>query len=194
MPPSSGKSEGLNQAFGRVSEEVTKSVVYFHTWWGLCNRALPKYRFEMTEPGSVEFFQACRAGFLALTFVSLAKVLDSDPRALGLRRLRTILRCNGFPAQADLVRTRLKPYRDLAAKVLAIRNKAVSHNEASVTRDAVFATYEVTPDEIRTFVEDIRAALNEVGRSIDWPTEIPPGERQELATLNMLERLSRGGL
>ena len=189
-PLTPGRSEELNQAFGRVSEEATKSTTYFHTWWSLCNRALPTYASAMTEPDYVGFFHACRAGFLTLTFVSLAKLLDSDERAVGLRRLREILSGNGFSAEADLIRTSLRPHHELARRILAIRNRAVSHNEDRVTRDEVFVAYGVTPDEIRDFVEDIRNTLNRVGDEIGWATEIPSGERQESATMAMLRRLS----
>ena len=188
-PLSPVASQELNQAFGRVSEEATKSTAYFHTWWGLRNRELPN-RSAMTEPDYVEFFHACRAGFLTLTFVSFAKLLDSDKRALGLERLGKILTHDGFSPEANQIRTSLTPHQHLMARIRAIRNRAISHNEQSMTRDEVFAAYGVTPDEIRAFLEDIRNALNEVGERIGWPTRIPSGERHELATRNVLRRLS----
>ena len=167
-----------------------KSCAYFHTWWSLANVALPKYRSTMSDYAYVDFFHACRSGFLALTFVSLAKLLDRDRRALGLSRLRAILTSEGFTEEADLIESGLRAHRKLASRILSIRNKAVAHNEHGVTRDEVFETYGVTPNEIRGLVEAVRAVLNEAGRRLGWPTEISSEERQERATLAMLRRLA----
>ena len=95
----------VKTAFGRVREEAMKSCAYFHTWWSLANVALPKYRSTMSDYAYVDFFHACRSGFLALTFVSLAKLLDRDRRALGLSRLRAILTSEGFTEEADLIKS-----------------------------------------------------------------------------------------
>lgn len=180
----------VNRAFGRVCEEAMKSCGYFHTWWSLAHVALPKYLSTMNEDTYADFFHACRSGFLALTFVSLGKLLDRDSRALGLYRLREVLKSHGFAEQADLMKSGLSAHRELATRILGIRNKAISHNEHGVTRDEVFDTYGVTPDEIRELVEAVRTVLNEVGVQIGWPTEISGGERHERATIAMLGRLA----
>ena len=180
----------VNQAFGRVCEEAMKSCTYFHTWWSLANVALPKYRSTMSDDAYVDFFHACSSGFLALTFVSLAKLLDRDPKALGLSQLRSMLTDHGFYEEAELIESGLKAHEKVASRILAIRNRTVSHNEHGVTRDEVFKRYGVTPDEIREFVEAVRIVLNEVGRRLGWPTEISAGQRQEQAAMALLRRLA----
>ena len=110
----------------------------------------------MNEHTHVDFFCACRSGFLAQTFVSLGKLLDRASRDLRLCRLRRVLKSQGFTEEADLVESWLSSHRELATRVFGIGNKPISHNEDGVTRDEVFVTYWVTPDVIRGLVEAVR--------------------------------------
>lgn len=194
MNGSNGIPAEVSTAFGRVCEEAMKSCAYFHTWWSLSNLAWPEYRSTMSDYAYVDFFNACRSGFLGLTFVSLGKLLDRNRRAVGLSRLREILTRNGFGEEADLIELGLRAHGKLAGRVLGIRNRAVSHNENAVTRDEVFEAYGVTPNEIRALVKAVRTVLNEAGRRLGWPTVISAGERQERATMAMLRRLAGEGV
>ena len=71
-------------------------------------------------------------------------------------------------------------------------NNAIGHNEAALAREVVFDRFGITPDEIRELIREICDVLNEVGRSIGYPTGILDGERSEYAVIALLETLRRG--
>ena len=182
----------VEAALGRVREEASMSCAYFHTWWSLANLAYPDFPATMNDDEHVDFFHACIAGFLSMTFVSLGKLLDRDDRALSLGKLRTILREHGFPDVAKSIEAALSGQEEVAKRVIAIRNRTISHNELSTTRDDVFDQYGTTPNEIRALVEAVRTTLNQAGSQLGWPIDISAGERSERATMALLRRLRAG--
>ena len=186
----------IHHVFQRVQEEAIKSRIYFHTWWGLVNRALPKYGSTINDWAYVDFFIAANSGFLDLVFVSLSKLFDrtkfGDQKTLGFQKFREELKQREFIEEELLIRQRLAPKKDLIKRICGIRNKAISHNEAALTREAVFDRFGITPDEVRELIHDICDVLNEVGRRIGYPNGISDGERSERAVIALLETLRRG--
>ena len=186
----------IHQLFYRIQEEAKKSRMYFHTWWGLVNRALPEHASTINDWTYVDFFHAANSGFLDLVFVSLSKLFDRtrsrDQEALGFHRFREALEQQGLVEEAQLIERRLSPKEDLVSRIRSIRNRTISHNEAALTREAVFDRYGITPDEIRELIHDICDVLNEVGRRIDYQGGIPDGERSERAVIALLDTLRRG--
>jgi hypothetical protein len=69
----------------------------------------------------------------------------------------------------------------------------VAHNEAAISRDQVYETYGVAPDEIRDLVSEVRNTVNELSQAIGSLNSISEGGRSERAVLAMLEQLKRGG-
>ena len=193
--PSHGNAS-VHQVFQRVQEEAKKSRMYFHTWWGLVNRALPEHASTINDWTYVDFFHAVNFGFFELIFVSLSKLFDrtksGNREALGLHGFREVLEQAGHAKEAQLIEQRLSPKAGLIKRIRSIRNRIISHNEAALTREAVFKQYGITPDEIRELVHDICDVLNEVGRRIDHQGGIPDGERSERAVIALLETLRRG--
>ena len=186
----------IHQLFQRIQEEAKRSRMYFHTWWGLVNRALPEYHSTINDWAYVDFFHAANSGFLDLVFVSLSKLFDrtnpKHPEVLGFKKFQEALNEHGFTEEAQLVKQRLEPREDVIKRIHGIRNKAIGHNEAALTREAVFDRFGITPDEIRELIHEICDVLNEVGRRIDYPTGISDGERSERAVIALLETLRRG--
>lgn len=189
MDESGTVPQEVNAAFRRVREEASRSCAYFHTWWSLANLAYPDFLPAMNDHEHVDFFHACRTASFAMTFVSLGKLLDRDNRALGLGQLRRILRQHGLHKAADSMKAALGAHEAVVKRVVAIRNRTISHNEFAMTPDDVFERYGTTPDEIRALVEAVRTTLNETGNKLGWPTEISAGERSERATMAVLQRL-----
>lgn len=197
---SSNRNRDIHQLFRRIQEEAMKSRMYFHTWWGLVNRALPEYHSTINDWAYVDFFHAANSGFLDLVFVSLSKLFDrtnskhpeKHPEVLGFQKFRKALNEHGFTEEAQLIEQRLKPREDVIKRIHAIRNKAIGHNEAALTREAVFDRFGITPDEIRELIHEIGDVLNEVGRRIGYPTGISDGARSERAVINLLKTLRRG--
>ena len=186
----------IHQLFQRIQDEAKRSRMYFHTWWGLVNRALPEYHSTINDWAYVDFFHAANSGFLDLVFVSLSKLFDrtnsKHPEVLGFKKFRKALNEHGFTEEAQLIEQRLKPREDVIKRIRGIRNKAIGHNEAALTREAVFDRFGITPDEIRELIHEICDVLNEVGRRIGYPTGISDGARSERAVINLLKTLRRG--
>ena len=181
------------EALARVSEDASAATVYFHTWWALRNLAVPEYLSTMNNTAYIDFFHASNSGFLKLTFISLAKLFDSDDRALGIRGLRRVLEASGYSREAKAIEQRFAPHTDLVTRVLGTRSRSVAHNEAAISRDQVYETYGVTPDEIRDLVSEVRNTVNELSQAIGSLNSISEGARSERAVLAMLEQLKRGG-
>jgi len=68
-----------HKIFSLLFEEASAASSYFHTWWALRNLAMPQYLHTMDHHEYVDFFHASNSGFFTLTFVSLAKIFDTDP-------------------------------------------------------------------------------------------------------------------
>ena len=186
----------VHQVFWRIQEEAKKSRMYFHTWWGLVNRALPEHASTINDWSYVDFFHAAKSGFFELIFVSLSKLFDRtkfrNQEALGFRRFRKMLKQQGYVEEAHLIEQRLSPKDDLVSRIRSIRGRTISHNDAVLTREAVFRQYGITPDEVRELIDDICEVLNEVGRRIGHPNGISDGELSERAVIALLETLRRG--
>ena len=192
----SNRNSSIRQLFRRIQEEAMKSRMYFHTWWGLVNRALPEHHSTINDWAYVDFFHAANSGFLDLAFVSLSKLFDrtnsKHPEVLGLKKFQEALNEHGFTEETQLIKQRLEPKEAVIKRIRGIRNKAIGHNEAALTREAVFDRYGITPDEIRELIHEICDVLNQVGRRIGYPTGISDGERSERAVIALLETLRRG--
>ena len=179
----------VSSAFHRVEEDAMKAVAHFHTWWASRNLDDPEHAAIVTNARLVDFFNVCRPGFLALTFVSLGKLFDR--RGLGLSKLGDVLDKHSFTRESNTVRSIERANQGLVQRVREIRNKSVSHNQPGMSRDDVYKTYGVTPDEIRDLVEQTRQALNDVGRALGFVREISHGNRQERAVNEVLRKLAQ---
>jgi len=182
----------LYQQFDRLLEEAGAARAYFHTWWGLRNLALPDYLPTMNHHEYVDFFHAANSGFLKLAFVSLGKIFDPGRSVVSMRRLLKALADHQRAPEARALESRLEKHEGLIERVLAIRNKSVSHNQFDLTRNRVYELYGVTPDEIRDLVEDVCDGLNDVQRAFGRSSVLSEGQRHEQAVLNLLETLRRG--
>ena len=180
----------VSRAFNRVRDDATHAHVFFHTWWALVAEALPEYHATMSDSAHVDFFHACRAGFLTLVFVSLGRLLDRNRKSLGLKRLQSVLGEHGHTREASQIDNLLSRNHDLVERIRGIRNKASAHTDRELTRDDVYAMYQVTPDEIRKLMSGIVEVVNDVERSL-WASGllISSGQRQEDATIALLRRL-----
>ena len=185
-------SAELHSALHRYNMEVSAATAYFHTWWGLTNTSLLDHYATMSDYRHVDFFHTAHAGFLALTFVSLAKLFDSDGRALGIRNIRTLLTESGFGTEAAELEDCFKPYSDLVRRILQIRNRSEAHNEAELSRDDVYRLYGVAPDEIRELITAVRNGMNSLASKFQVPTRISDGQRNENAVSALMEMLQRG--
>ena len=192
----SHRDDSIHQMFQRVQEEASKSCAYFHTWWSLNNRGLAEYRWTINDSTYVDFFLTAYSGFFDLFFVSLSKLFDrtrsGNQEALGFKKFREMLNQHGFTEEAQLIKQRLEPKEEVVKRIRGIRNKAIGHNEAALTREAVFDQYPITPNEIRDLIREIRDVLNEIGRRIGYPNGISDGDRNERAVVALLETLRRG--
>lgn len=177
-------------AFRRVRDDATHARVFFHTWWALVSRAIPDYHAIMSDHAYVDFFHACRAGFLTLVFVSLGRLLDGDRRSLGLKGLQKVLTDHGYTKEATQIDKLLSCNQQVVERIRGIRNKAAAHTDREMTRNDVYETYQVTPDEIRDLVGVIVDVVNDVEESL-WSSGllISSGERQENAMIALLSRL-----
>jgi len=162
------------------------------TWWGLRTLARPEYVATMNHHEHVDFFHAATSGFLKLTFVSLGKIFDPGRSVVSMRQMLKMLSEHQRTAEARTLAKRLGKHDELVRRVLAIRNKSVSHNALLFTRDEVYDQYGVTPDEIRELVTDVCEGLNDVAKTFGSSTVLSEGERQERSVLHLLETLKRG--
>ena len=180
----------VRTTFGRVRDDATHARVFFHTWWALVGIAMPEHRATMGNHAYVDFFHACRAGFLTLVFVSLGRLLDHDQRSLGLKRLREVLVEHGYGKEGGQIDSLLSSNGDLIERIRGIRNKAAAHTDRELTRDDVYEKYGVTPNEIRDLVGAVVDVVNDVEQALySSGLLISSGERQERATMSLLRRL-----
>ena len=183
----------VGAAFQRVRGDATHASVFFHTWWALAGVAKPEYTATMNNQAYVDFFHACEAGFLTLVFVSLGRLLDSDSRSLGLKHLHEVLQEHGHANQAAKIEKLLSGNRDLARRIRGIRNKSAAHTDREMTREDVYGTYGVTPDELRKLARTIVDVMNDVEQSLGLlGLLISTGERQQRATISLLRCLRDG--
>ena len=183
-------STEVRKTFGRVRHDATHARVFFHTWWALVGIAMPEHRATMGNVAYVDFFHACRAGFLTLVFVSLGRLLDHDQRSLGLKHLHEVLVEHGYGKEGGLVDSLLSSNGDLIERIRGIRNKAAAHTDREMTREDVYKKFGVTPNEIRDLVGAVVDVVNDVEESLySSGSLISSGERQERATMSLLRCL-----
>lgn len=180
------------EIFWRLFEEASAARGYFHTWWALRSLAIPAYLPAMNVHEYVDFFHACNSGFLTLAFISLSKIFDRDTRTVGIKGLRKALAAEGHTAEAETIKSQLNPHKDLVGRILGIRNKSASHNQADLSLDEVYEKYRVTPDEIRQLINDVCAVMNMVAKALGSTNSISDGSRHEKAVIRLLEALERG--
>ncbi|MFZ2207075.1 MAG: hypothetical protein WAV22_00240 [Porticoccaceae bacterium] len=173
-------------------EEGIKARAHFQVWWALRNKALPKYYDAMNDFAYVDFFHAANSGHYTLFFLSLAKIFDRDSRVAGLKEFRHALRAEGMNKSALAISRALKPHQEIVRRVMAIRNKSVTHNEHGITRCEVYKLNGVTPNELRDLIDATCKSINEAAWELGINNLIFDSDRTERATLNMLETLSKG--
>lgn len=177
--------------FYRLREDAAASRAYFHTWWGLRNIALPKFRATMNRAEFVDFFHLTGSGFLKLTFVSLGKLFDKS--GVGLNRLARQLRKDGRDDDAVDLEKVCVDHADLVERVRSIRNKSVSHNDLLLTRDEVYDKYGATPDEIRLLIDEVCQAFDLIAGRNGSSNRISDGERAEKSIIEVLRALQASG-
>ena len=182
----------LDRVFYAIMEEGSAARAHFHTWWALRNLALPDHLSTMNNYEYVDFFHISNSGNYNLFFVSLSKIYDRDDRTAGISMLKEELRKAGRSDIADEVARRIDPHESLVRKVLNIRNKSISHNQADLPRERVYQINGVTPNEIRGLIDVTCEAINYVSNELGKPSVISDPGRHEKAVLKMLETLGRG--
>jgi len=135
----------LDRVFYALMEEGSAARAHFHTWWALRNLALPDHLSTMNNYEYVDFFHISNSGNYNLFFVSLSKIYDRDDRTAGISMLKEELREAGYSDIADEVARRIDPHESLVRKILNIRNKSISHNQADLPRERVYQINGVTP-------------------------------------------------
>jgi hypothetical protein len=173
-------------------EEAGAARAHFHTWWALRNLALPDHLAPMNNHEYVDFFHVSNSGNYKLFFVALSKIYDRDDRTAGISKLKEELIKVDHSDVADEVTKRVGAHEQLVRKILNIRNKSISHNQADIPREKVYKINDVTPDEIRELIDVTCETINYVSKALGKSNVISGPERYERAVLNMLEALGRG--
>lgn len=180
------------QKFSRLCDDARAAAGNFHTWWALASTSDPRHLRTMAHNGPyIDFFNTAKAGFLSLTFVSLAKVYGRDCRVFGMEALREHLSVEWFRDAEAAVAALIEPRRDVVRRVLGIRNKLIAHNQAELTPDEVTAEYGVSPDELSDLIAATRDALRFVAATLGMEPGIPEPGRFEQASMAVLEALQR---
>lgn len=182
----------LDRVFWALMEEGGAARAHFHTWWALRNLALPDHLSTMNNYKYVDFFHVSNSGNYKLFFVALSKIYARDGRTAGMQMLKEELRKAGYSDIADEVDRRIDPHEPLVRKVLNIRNKSISHNQADLPREQVYQINGVTPNEIRNLIDITCETINFVSNALGKSNVISGPERHERAVLKMLETLDRG--
>lgn len=182
----------LDRVFWALMEEGSAARAHFHTWWALRNLALPDHLPTMNNYEYVDFFHVSNSGSYKLFFLALSKIYDRDERTAGISMLKKELRNAGHADVADEVAKRIDPHEPLVRKVLNIRNKSISHNQADIPREKIYQINDVTPNEIRALIDVTCETINYVSNTLGKSNVISGPERHENAVLKMLEALGRG--
>ncbi|MDB5531748.1 MAG: hypothetical protein JWO28_63 [Hyphomicrobiales bacterium] len=173
-------------------EEGTAARAHFQTWWALRNLALPEFYETMNHPSYVEFFKASNSGHYKLFFLALSKIFDRDPRVSGVANLREVLRTENRDDLADALTETLVRWTSTVARIMAIRNTSIAHNERGISRERVYGLNGVTPDQIRELIDETCWAINRVANGLGISNVIFNGDRFEDATIEMLKVLRNG--
>jgi len=182
----------LDRVLGTLIEEGTAARAHFHTWWALKNIAMPDHFTTMNNFNYVDFFHVSNSGNYKLIFVALSKIYDRDSRAAGICKLKDELNKAEHGGIADEVAKRVDAHQHLIQKILKIRNKSISHNEADITRKEVYMNNELTPDNIRELIDVTCETINYVSRELGISSITSDPERYEKAVHNLLETLAKG--
>lgn len=176
----------------RLIEEGIAAKAHFQIWWTLRNVALPEFHGTMSDFSYVDFFHASNSGHYKLFFIALSKIYDRDNRVSSIASLKDALRDEGCASLVDYIERQLAPLERLVCRILNIRNKTIAHNEKEVSREKVYEINGVTPNEIRRLIEISCDLINYVARALEIPNVIFESDRNERATLAMLDTLRRG--
>lgn len=175
----------------KLNEEGLAARAHFQIWWALRNLALPDFYDAMNDYSYVNFFHASNAGHYKLFFLALSKIFDRDARASGISNLREALRSEGHNSIADQLEKRLSPLTAVVARLMAIRNQTIVHNDRSLSPEKVYEINGITPDQVRDLINDTCATINEVARGLGVREGLFD-DRYDQATIAMLEALRRG--
>jgi hypothetical protein len=180
------------QILETLIEEAFSAKANFQTWWALRNLALPDYYETMNDSTYRDYFQLANGAHYKLFFLALSKLFDNDKRATSISRLKQALRVEGYTHSADELEQALCANMPSVERIIGIRNKAIVHNQAGISRQQVYEINGITPDEIRRLIELTCNILNDTARALGMTSIIFEGNRHETSVLEMLRTLERG--
>lgn len=172
----------------QLMEEGSAARAHFQIWWALRNLAIPQYLTTMDD--NADFFLASSAAHFKSFFLALSKIFDRDQRVSGVSNLKEALRLEGRSKLADDFEKTIEPLATSVTRVMSLRNRTIVHNERELPRDKVYEVYGISPNEIRSLIDSICVAINNVAQGLGITNMIFENDRLERATLAMLERLA----
>ena len=101
----------------------------------------------------VDFFHASNSSHYKLIFFALSKIFDRDARASGFVSLKAALRAANHAPLADHVDKQLSTLTECVARIGAIRNRTIAHNQTDSVWKDVYEENGITPDDICELIE-----------------------------------------
>jgi hypothetical protein len=172
-------------------EEGINARAHFQIWWALQKLALPKYESAINESACVDFFDASKSGHYILFLLALSKIFDKDSRVAGIRELKRALQSEGLDDIKKQITREIKPHEGCVKRILQIRNRSIAHNQSDISRENLYKSNPITPNQIRNIVDATCKSINIAATALNIERLIFKSNRAERATLNLLEALDR---
>src|SRR5690606_15741498 len=134
-------------------------------------------------------------GNYKMMFIEAACLFDSGPKTDSIRKLKVLLRANGFPELVESLENALEPYAKLVSNLKTIRSRIIAHKESAVEPKDLDKKHGIKPNQMRDLLSDTVQVLQRVERKLNNDesfSSVGPTDRWERATFGLLEVLQRG--
>ena len=187
----------LLECFENVKDSINAALAHYQIWFTLRGRgkAIDSHLGVMNDHRYVDFFKAANIAHYKMMFIEAACAFDTDDRTNRFRRLKTLLRENGYEGHAVQLEGVVGPYTQLVSNMLTIRSKLIAHKESAISPEELYARHGIVPDRIGEMLSLVADAMREIERTFnDGASSGTTGatQRWERATYGLLEVLQNG--
>lgn len=179
-------------------EDIIKNLVQegmaarasYQIWSALRKQeSFDQYEEILTGDDYKAFFNTSSSTHFKLIFISLGKIFDSDSRTSSIETLKKALEKADRVDLVTHIEEKLGNRKQIRERIKKIRHQSIAHNQGNLSKEEIYKTNSITPDELCCFIDETCEVINYLASVFGLSTMFM-SDRVKQSTLKVLSALT----
>ncbi|WP_215727513.1 hypothetical protein, partial [Aliivibrio fischeri] len=172
-----------------IEDSLLKAEASYQLWWAIVGQGMSQHRNALDKLDHVDFFHASIPIFLQSMFLNLSKIFDRAEDLSGMRSLKKSLLENGKDETIHKIDCILDRNKNYIISIKGIRDQSIGHRKTHKTVEQIYNENEITPDQIKLLIEDIKTIVKIASGTIGRKYDLLDSNRYADATISLIKSI-----